>query len=50
MLGRAAPQGSMRGYVVKGKARVTSDNSKTMPYRQQVGMDGTESAGGCRPQ
>ena len=37
VLGPAAPQGSMRGYVVKGTARVTSDNSKTMPYRQQVG-------------
>jgi crossover junction endodeoxyribonuclease RusA len=33
-----APQGSMKGIVVKGRAIVTSDNKKTMPYRHMVTM------------
>jgi crossover junction endodeoxyribonuclease RusA len=37
VLGRAAPQGSMRGYVVNGKAKLTCDNAHTIPYRQAVG-------------
>ena len=31
-----APQGSMKAFVVSGKARMTCDNKKTMPYRQAV--------------
>lgn len=31
-----APQGSMKAFVIKGRARVTSDNKKTMPYRHAV--------------
>lgn len=38
VLGRPAPQGSLKAFVVAGKARLTSDNSKTMPWRQQVGQ------------
>ncbi len=43
VLGRPQPQGSMKGFVLKGKdgakprAILTSDNSKMKPYRQQVG-------------
>lgn len=37
VLGKAAPQGSLKAFVIAGRARLTSDNKKTMPYRQQVG-------------
>jgi crossover junction endodeoxyribonuclease RusA len=37
VLGRPAPQGSMKAFVIDGKARLTCDNAKTMPYRQAVG-------------
>lgn len=38
VLGVAAPQGSMRAFVGKktGRAYMTSDNKKTMPWRQDV--------------
>lgn len=31
-----APQGSMKAFVVAGRARITSDNKNTMPYRHIV--------------
>jgi Holliday junction resolvase RusA-like endonuclease len=43
VLGKPQPQGSMKGFVIKGKdgakprAILTSDNTKMKPYRQQVG-------------
>ena len=37
VLGVPVPQGSMRGIVVDGKARMLSDNEKTGPFRQEVG-------------
>lgn len=37
VLGRPAPQGSLKGFVVNGHARLTCDNAKTIPYRQAVG-------------
>lgn len=36
-LGRPAPQGSMKAFMVKGKPRLTSQLKTTMPFRQQVG-------------
>jgi Holliday junction resolvase RusA-like endonuclease len=38
VLGRAEPQGSIRAFMVKGRPRLTSDNAKMKPWRQQVGM------------
>jgi hypothetical protein len=40
VLGDAAPQGSMRAIMPRGASRpiMTSDNSHTQPWRQQVGM------------
>ncbi len=38
VLGRPAPQGSLKAFVVKGRARLTSDNKATLPWRQQVGQ------------
>jgi Holliday junction resolvase RusA-like endonuclease len=37
VLGPAAPQGSMRAFTINGKARLSSDNKKTGPYRQECG-------------
>jgi len=37
VLGKPAPQGSMRAIVVKGKARLISQLKTTMPFRQQAG-------------
>ncbi len=37
VLGRPAPQGSLKGFVVNGKVRMRSQLSDTMPWRQQVG-------------
>jgi crossover junction endodeoxyribonuclease RusA len=31
-----APQGSMKAFVIRGKARLTCDNKKTVPYRHCV--------------
>lgn len=31
-----APQGSLRAFVVRGKAHLTSDNAKTVPFRHAV--------------
>lgn len=40
VFGIGVPQGSMRAYMPKGAKRpiLTSDNSETMPWRQQVTM------------
>lgn len=38
VLGKPEPQGSIRAFMVGGKPRLTSDNSKLKPWRQQVGM------------
>lgn len=35
-LGEPAPQGSMRGFVVNGRAIVTADNKRTKPWRQAI--------------
>ena len=37
VLGIPATQGSMRIYMTKGRPRMKSDSSKTMPFRQEVG-------------
>ena len=37
VLGRPAPQGSLKAFISHGQARVKSDNAATMPWRQQVG-------------
>jgi crossover junction endodeoxyribonuclease RusA len=34
--GKAIPQGSTKAYVVRGRARVTSDNAETVPWRADV--------------
>jgi crossover junction endodeoxyribonuclease RusA len=34
--GTPAPQGSMKAFVIGGRARVTTDNRKLKPYRQEV--------------
>jgi Holliday junction resolvase RusA-like endonuclease len=34
--GTPAPQGSMKAFVIRGQARLTSDNKKLKPYRQEV--------------
>ena len=34
--GTPAPQGSMKAFVIAGRARVTSDNSKLRPYRHTL--------------
>lgn len=38
VLGTPQPQGSMKGFVINGQARLTSANAKMKPYRQQVGQ------------
>ncbi len=38
VLGRPQPQGSIRAFMVGGKPRLTSDNAKMKPWRQQVGQ------------
>ena len=38
VLGRAEPQGSVRAFMIGGKPRLTSDNKKMKPWRQQVGF------------
>lgn len=37
VLGRPQPQGSVRAFMVKGKPRLTSDNPKMKPWRQDAG-------------
>jgi Holliday junction resolvase RusA-like endonuclease len=37
VLGRPEPQGSIKAFMVAGRPRLTSDNAKMKPYRQQVG-------------
>lgn len=37
VLGKAQPQGSIKAFMIGGKPRLTSDNTKMKPYRQQVG-------------
>lgn len=37
VLGKAQPQGSIKSFMIGGKPRLTSDNTKMKPYRQQVG-------------
>lgn len=37
VLGKPEPQGSARAFLIKGKLRITSDNAKMKPWRQQVG-------------
>ncbi len=34
--GTPAPQGSMRAFVVAGRARVTADNQRTTPWRAEI--------------
>jgi Holliday junction resolvase RusA-like endonuclease len=34
--GTPCPQGSMKAFIVRGRAQVTSDNKKLKPYRQEV--------------
>jgi crossover junction endodeoxyribonuclease RusA len=36
VFGTPVPQGSMKAFVMGGKAHVTSDNAKMRPYRQEV--------------
>lgn len=38
VLGRPQPQGSVRAFMVGGKPRLTSDNAKLKPWRQDVGQ------------
>lgn len=38
ILGTPQPQGSMKAFVIKGKARMTSANEKMKPWRQEVGQ------------
>jgi crossover junction endodeoxyribonuclease RusA len=48
VLGKAQPQGSMKAFMIGGKPRLTSDNTKMKPYRQQVGwsaLDARTAAG-----
>jgi Holliday junction resolvase RusA-like endonuclease len=49
VLGTPRPQGSMKAFVIDGQARLTSDNAKMKPWRQQVGQTAlAERAGiGC---
>lgn len=37
VLGKPVPQGSMKAFVIEGRAHLTSDSKKTMPFRQEVG-------------
>jgi Holliday junction resolvase RusA-like endonuclease len=37
VLGKPEPQGSMKAFVIKGKARLTSANTKMKSWRQEVG-------------
>jgi Holliday junction resolvase RusA-like endonuclease len=37
VLGHPEPQGSTRAFLMAGRPRVTSDNAKMKPWRQQVG-------------
>lgn len=45
VLGKAQPQGSVRAFMVGGKPRLTSDNEKMKPWRQQVGWAALEARG-----
>lgn len=47
VLGRPQPQGSIRAFMVKGKPRLTSDNEKMRPWRQQVGWSALEARAGA---
>ncbi len=42
--GIPVPQGSMKGFVVNGRAVVTADNKKTRPWRQDVAAAAEEAA------
>ena len=39
VLGKPAPQGSMKAFMLKGKPRLTCDNKNTVPFRQAVGWE-----------
>lgn len=38
VLGKPQPQGSMKAFMVAGRPRLTSDNAKMKPWRQEVGQ------------
>jgi Holliday junction resolvase RusA-like endonuclease len=37
VLGHPTPQGSTKGFLVKGKVHITSANAQMKPWRQQIG-------------
>lgn len=39
VLGTPEPQGSTRAFLVRGRPRITSDNPRMKPWRQQVGWE-----------
>lgn len=47
VLGRPQTQGSVRAFVVNGHARLTSDNAKMKPWRQEVGWRALEAMQGA---
>ncbi len=55
VLGKVQPQGSVRAFLMKSKpgspvpmrASLTSDNSKVMPWRQQIGWTALEARNKC---
>lgn len=49
VLGTPRPQGSMRGFVVKGRAVLTSDNKRLKPWRDQVSISAIRRLGGMGP-
>lgn len=46
VLGKPQPQGSMKAFVVAGRARITSDNTKLKSWRQDVGIMATHALKG----
>lgn len=36
--GKPEPQGSMKAFVIAGRARLTSSNAKLKPFRQQIAL------------
>ena len=47
VLGRPETQGSVKAFMIAGKPRLTSDNKKMKPWRQQVGWSALEARGGA---
>ena len=39
VLGKPAPQGSMKAFMRNGKPNLTCDNKNTVPFRQAVGWE-----------